>query len=139
MDDREAVTLQIVLEASQSSRDDVPATGAPAEASAEPSAQGSVQGSVDIEIPVELAKVNDTDMEGDENMGENVDHPQPLLEEEIARVPEKSSVEKIMEALRGSLQELRTASLSRGEVYEVEDILMDMKRELYGAEARGRN
>ncbi|OAA34087.1 Rap1-interacting factor 1 [Metarhizium rileyi] len=44
----------------------------------------------------------------------------------------------IMETLRNGLDQLRSASLSRETVYEVEDILMDMKRELFEAERRGR-
>jgi hypothetical protein len=44
----------------------------------------------------------------------------------------------IMETLRSGLDQLRTASLTREKVYEVEDILMDMKRELFEAERRGR-
>lgn len=44
----------------------------------------------------------------------------------------------IMETLRDGLEQLRSASLTREKVYEVEDILMDMKRELFEAERRGR-
>lgn len=45
----------------------------------------------------------------------------------------------IMEKLRGGLDGLRQASsLSREEVYKIEDMLMDMKRELFAAESRGR-
>ncbi|KAM5343042.1 hypothetical protein ACJ41O_014008 [Fusarium nematophilum] len=45
----------------------------------------------------------------------------------------------IMDILRGGLKELREAALSREEVYELEDMLMDMKRELFEAERRGRH
>ncbi|KAK1767120.1 telomere length regulator protein rif1 [Phialemonium atrogriseum] len=45
---------------------------------------------------------------------------------------------RIMTTLQGGLNALRTAKLSREEVYQVEDIFMDMKRELYEAERRGR-
>ncbi|KAK2606386.1 hypothetical protein QQS21_003205 [Conoideocrella luteorostrata] len=44
----------------------------------------------------------------------------------------------IMETLRNGLEQLRSISLTRERVYEVEDILMDMKRELFEAERRGR-
>lgn len=44
----------------------------------------------------------------------------------------------IMDTLRSGLDQLRSASLTRERVYEVEDILMDMKRELFEAERRGR-
>lgn len=44
----------------------------------------------------------------------------------------------IIECLRNGLEQLRSVSLTRDEMYEVEDILMDMKRELFEAERRGR-
>ncbi|KAK2073685.1 hypothetical protein P8C59_007943 [Phyllachora maydis] len=44
----------------------------------------------------------------------------------------------IMETLRSGLKELKTAALSRTEVYEIESMFMDIKRELYEAELRGR-
>ncbi|PHH89770.1 hypothetical protein CDD83_5306 [Cordyceps sp. RAO-2017] len=40
--------------------------------------------------------------------------------------------------LRTGLEQLRKAALTRDKVYELEDMLMDMKRELYEAEKRGR-
>ncbi|EGO53689.1 hypothetical protein NEUTE1DRAFT_134013 [Neurospora tetrasperma FGSC 2508] len=56
---------------------------------------------------------------------------------------ESSSKERILSSLRASLNELRTATaaggLSRQEVYEIEDLFMDLKRELYEAERRGRS
>ncbi|EAA34709.1 hypothetical protein GE21DRAFT_2500 [Neurospora crassa] len=56
---------------------------------------------------------------------------------------ERSSKERILSSLRASLNELRTATaaggLSRQEVYEIEDLFMDLKRELYEAERRGRS
>ncbi|KAK8136851.1 Telomere length regulator protein [Apiospora sp. TS-2023a] len=52
--------------------------------------------------------------------------------------PEKSSMEKIVSALRGGLAELSTAALSRDEVNRIEDMFYDIKRELYNAESRGR-
>lgn len=50
-----------------------------------------------------------------------------------------SKVGGLVEMLRGGLDELRGAALSREEVYQLEDILMDMKRELFAAERRGRS
>ncbi|OAQ76004.1 telomere length regulator protein rif1-like protein [Purpureocillium lilacinum] len=44
----------------------------------------------------------------------------------------------IMETLRSGLDKLRTAKLDRDSVYEMEDMLMDFKRELFEAEKRGR-
>ncbi|KAK3393712.1 Rap1-interacting factor 1 N terminal-domain-containing protein [Podospora didyma] len=47
-------------------------------------------------------------------------------------------LEQIMNMLRSGLDGLRSAKLSRQEVYQVEDVFMDIKRELYEAEKRGR-
>ncbi|RDA95453.1 hypothetical protein CP533_5468 [Ophiocordyceps camponoti-saundersi (nom. inval.)] len=44
----------------------------------------------------------------------------------------------IMGTLRSGLEQLRKVALDRDSVYELEDLLMDMKRELYEAEQRGR-
>ncbi|KAK5992914.1 Telomere length regulator rif1-like protein [Cladobotryum mycophilum] len=44
----------------------------------------------------------------------------------------------LMDMLQTGLKQLRNASLSRDEVYKMEDMLMDMKRELFAAEKRGR-
>ncbi|PHH80771.1 hypothetical protein CDD80_7308 [Ophiocordyceps camponoti-rufipedis] len=46
--------------------------------------------------------------------------------------------ENIMNTLRSGLEQLRKAALPRDRMYELEDILIDMKRELYEAEKRGR-
>ncbi|KAK7420167.1 hypothetical protein QQZ08_010523 [Neonectria magnoliae] len=51
---------------------------------------------------------------------------------------EVSKTSSIMDILRDGLNELREAALSRDEVYRLEDMLMDMKRELFEAERRGR-
>ncbi|KAI0144594.1 hypothetical protein GGR57DRAFT_327873 [Xylariaceae sp. FL1272] len=51
---------------------------------------------------------------------------------------EPSALEKIMASLRDGLSGLRTATLSRDEVYKIEDMFMDIKRELYEAESRSR-
>ncbi|KAG6041807.1 hypothetical protein E4U41_001551 [Claviceps citrina] len=55
--------------------------------------------------------------------------------------PVMDSVEKtasVIDSLRNGLEQLRSMSLTRDKVYEMEDILMDMKRELFEAERRGR-
>jgi hypothetical protein len=61
----------------------------------------------------------------------------PAAEEQEEQQPEGQK-ERLMRMLRESLGELRSASLSRTEVYEIEDLFMDMRRELYEAERRGR-
>ncbi|KJZ77544.1 hypothetical protein HIM_03268 [Hirsutella minnesotensis 3608] len=44
----------------------------------------------------------------------------------------------ILDTLRSGLEQLQTAALTRDEMYELEDVLIDIKRELYEAERRGR-
>ncbi|KAH6608986.1 hypothetical protein Trco_002332 [Trichoderma cornu-damae] len=50
----------------------------------------------------------------------------------------KAKALTIMETLQNSLEQLRQAALARNEVYKMEDMLMDLKRELFEAERRGR-
>lgn len=57
--------------------------------------------------------------------------------QEVAK-DEPNQLLKIMDLFRSGLDELRLARLSRPEVYQIEDMFMDMKRELYEAERRGR-
>lgn len=56
------------------------------------------------------------------------------------RTEEEKNVEAltIMETLQNSLEQLRQVALPRNEVYKMEDMLMDLKRELFEAERRGR-
>ncbi|KAI1809579.1 hypothetical protein GGS20DRAFT_274674 [Poronia punctata] len=49
-----------------------------------------------------------------------------------------SAVERITASLRDGLEGLRTATLSREDVYKIEDMFMDIKKELYEAERRSR-
>ncbi|KAI1827186.1 hypothetical protein F4861DRAFT_494326 [Xylaria intraflava] len=51
---------------------------------------------------------------------------------------ELSAVDRITTSLYDALEGLRTATLSREDVYKMEDLFMDLKAELYGAEKRGR-
>ncbi|KAI0853499.1 Rap1-interacting factor 1 N terminal-domain-containing protein [Daldinia vernicosa] len=118
--DTEAVTLQIITEASQ---------------------QSEVES-----IPMEVLEdgiplIDDTEMvdqeEGDaEEAAAEVQAEQPRLVEETA--VEKSAADKIMDALREGLEGLRTATLTRDEVNKIEDMFFDIKKELYQAESRGR-
>lgn len=63
--------------------------------------------------------------------------PEPRTTEAPA-AEKKNDSPAIMEALERGLKQLRSASLTRDEVYKMEDMLMDMKRELFEAERRGR-
>lgn len=56
-----------------------------------------------------------------------------------AAAPQPDADVPMLESLTGVLGQLRSAALSRDDVYKMEDMLMDIKRELYAAEQRGRN
>lgn len=114
----------------------------PAEAHAEeeaPPAEGEDQGQPEDATPHADVGMEEPEAEEAEQIGEEQAPavPETTVEESI-HTPEKSPMEKIMEALRGGLAELQTAALSRDEVHRVEDMFMDIKRELYAAEFRGR-
>ena len=64
--------------------------------------------------------------------------PSPNPDVRGAGTPGGSSLEKIMSTLKQGLDELRVANLSREEIYKIEDMFMDIKKELYSAESRGR-
>ncbi|RSL67165.1 hypothetical protein CEP54_003370 [Fusarium duplospermum] len=83
----------------------------------------------------------------DESMQEVVDEAAKTESEEAPEAPEEPEEPEasetgksntIMDILRGGLDQLRGAALSREDVYQLEDMLMDMKRELFEAERRGR-
>lgn len=116
------------------------------ESNAASQSQSPLDGGFDMETPAEVAdsmdagSINDKvaeesmaktephagyDDSGDASVG--ADHDQG-----------KDGAAMIMDKLRGGLEGLRQASLSRDEVYKIEDLLMDMKRELFEAERRGR-
>lgn len=50
----------------------------------------------------------------------------------------KKSTHKIERHLKKALERVQTASISREEMYRIEDLFVDFKRELYEAERRGR-
>ncbi|KAI1876152.1 uncharacterized protein JN550_001648 [Neoarthrinium moseri] len=139
MDEREAVNLQIVQEASQSAEEEGDA----------PVAEPAIENAVDEEMEPRVDEPHATGVDvavkeihqEDEGVDQQATAAPETAEEAVLpqAAPEKSSMEKIMDALRGGLAELRSAALSRQEVYQVEDMFMDIKRELYEAEARGRS
>ena len=121
--DDEAVQSQIALE--QVSGEDQVAS----------KTEESAEERMDISFIVEAADVA-------ENEGVEAPEPaQPAVQKEQAvEAPAATGkFEEIMSLLRGGLSALRSAELSRDEVYRVEDMFMDMKRELFEAERRGRN
>lgn len=87
-------------------------------------------GNMDIDAEV------DVDADADANatvVNEGGSEPLPAEEEK------KAKALTIMETLQNSLEQLRQISLPRSEVYKMEDMLMDLKRELFEAERRGRD
>ncbi|KAK4153273.1 Rap1-interacting factor 1 N terminal-domain-containing protein [Chaetomidium leptoderma] len=128
--DDQDVQSQIALEFSHSQRQEEDGMftcteeSSPAPMSAEESMQAGIQ------QPITVGEVEDgvaNNMAG------------PVMKAEEATSAGTNQVPKIMGLLRGGLGELRSARLSRDEVYQIEDMLMDMKRELYEAERRGRS
>ncbi|KAI1105576.1 hypothetical protein F4804DRAFT_303886 [Jackrogersella minutella] len=126
--DTEAVNLQIITEASQQSEleptlepvdDSVPFIEADAE---------MINQEEEIEEIVDEAAQAATEQPRGVEM-------KPLEEEAVV---EKSPAETIMDALKGSLEGLRAARLTRDEVNKIEDMFFDIKKELYQAESRGR-
>lgn len=87
--------------------------------------------SVDGELPEEV-QTQDQEQDAPEEVPER-------HEEEEQEPAETTKPVSIVDTLRGGLQQLRVAALSREEVYQLEDMLMDMKRELFEAERRGRH
>ncbi|KAM0515508.1 hypothetical protein ACHAPE_006034 [Trichoderma viride] len=72
--------------------------------------------------------------------------PQPAKHTEVnataadkAESEPQTKITTIMETLQTSLAHLRDVALPRSEVYKMEDMLMDLKRELFEAERRGRD
>ncbi|KAI2782691.1 Rap1-interacting factor 1 N terminal-domain-containing protein [Daldinia loculata] len=119
--DTEAVTLQIITEASQQSE-------------VEPVPTEVLED--DIPLVDDDTKMVDQEEEGDaEKAAEfQVEQPRPVEEAAV----EKSAADRIMDALKGGLEGLRTATLTRDEVSRIEDMFFDIKKELYQAESRGR-
>ena len=80
---------------------------------------------------------------GDSVCADVMDVDEKSREQEKAQGQEKaeekeSRAQAVMKLLRQGMDELRGAEMGRDEVYEVEDLLMDFKRELYEAHGRGR-
>lgn len=135
MDDSEAVHLQIVQEASQNTEEEAP----PMEPLA--AALEEVHTAELAPLPTDEVGAAEQSVDGGQMMSQEKAVPTPADagEAESAPVPEKSALEKIMDALKNSITELQKAALSRDDVHQVETMFMDIKRELYGAEFRGRN
>ncbi|KAK3987052.1 putative telomere length regulator protein rif1 [Cladorrhinum sp. PSN332] len=91
----------------------------------------------EAEEEAEAERITDEAMQLDDEQhaaASNEENP----EENEAEAEPAPAVQLIMSMFRGGLDGLRSARLSRHEVYQIEDMFMDMKRELYEAERRGR-
>ncbi|KAF4955005.1 hypothetical protein FSARC_11963 [Fusarium sarcochroum] len=82
-----------------------------------------------------LSADNEPPQEEEEEIQEEAAKP----DEEEKDAPVEAKTNSIVDVLRGGLEQLRASALSREEVYQLEDMLMDMKRELFEAERRGRH
>ena len=121
--DTVAVNLQLITEASQQSETDGHLHGNNNDAPGSPELSG-------------IGAVG----QHDEEMDDKVSDSEPPKEEiETPAQVELSAVEKIAASLRDGLQVLQTATLSRRDVYKIEDMFMDIKKELYEAERRSRH
>ncbi|UKZ75871.1 hypothetical protein TrVFT333_003566 [Trichoderma virens FT-333] len=76
----------------------------------------------------------DADAAANATVVDEAESEPPRAEEE-----KKAKALTIMETLQNSLEQLRQVALPRSEVYKMEDMLMDLKRELFEAERRGRD
>lgn len=110
MDDEQAIQSQLAREEREATSSQVEATTS----KQEPVAQGSQ----DIVEQVREELVREESVE----LGE----------------PEVGSFDRLMVMLQNGLSMLRTAEFTKEETYQVEDMFMDMKHELYQAEKRGR-
>lgn len=84
-------------------------------------------------------EVQEDQLQAEEEGHNEVAEPKEDDDEEEEETPVPHKTRSIMDTLRGGLQQLQAAALSRDEVYQLEDMLMDMKRELFEAERRGRH
>ncbi|KAI0137741.1 hypothetical protein F4776DRAFT_106442 [Hypoxylon sp. NC0597] len=121
--DTEAVNLQIITEASQLSE-------------VEPNLTNPLENEEPL-VDTDTEMINQEE-EGEQSL-EKADEIAAVRSSQIEEpVIEKSAAERIMDALRGGLDDLRTATLTRDEVNKIEDMFFDIKKELYQAESRSR-
>jgi hypothetical protein len=125
-EDDQDVQSQIALEFSHSQRQEDDFMPSSEEASLESPSQEE-PAKAEIQRPM-------TDGEGEEAAANMAG---PVTDQKEA-APEANQAQKIMGLFRDGLDELRVARLSRQEVFQIEEMFMDMRRELIEAERRGR-
>ncbi|KAJ3579496.1 hypothetical protein NPX13_g1063 [Xylaria arbuscula] len=118
--DTAAVNLQLITEASQQSE-----------------ADGHVEGdSDDAPKPSDSCDIEAVRQHDEEIENSILESTSREKEIETNAQVELSDVQKIVASLRHGLEGLRSANLSRRDVYKIEDIFMDIKKELYESEKR---
>ncbi|KAM0559405.1 hypothetical protein ACHAPJ_004432 [Fusarium lateritium] len=103
--------------------------------------------SLEPEVEMPDAVIEDSmEVSADNEVPQEEEEEEEVIQEEAAEpdeeekdTPVEAKANSIADILRGGLKQLRTSALSREEVYQLEDMLMDMKRELFEAERRGRH
>ncbi|KAK1672251.1 Rap1-interacting factor 1 N terminal-domain-containing protein [Colletotrichum godetiae] len=85
--------------------------------------------------PEQTMKTNET---GEDFMDVDVADVTAIIDAADAPVEGTTKDVNMIDNLSDVLASLRSVALSREEVYKMEDMLMDIKRELFAAEARGR-
>ncbi|KAL2180165.1 Rap1-interacting factor 1 N terminal-domain-containing protein [Thermothelomyces heterothallicus CBS 202.75] len=126
-EDDQEVQSQIAHESSQHQEEGASARSG--EAFAIPVSAGE-QMQVDVQQPINTNQEEDAKVVSEEE--------ERVSNVERGAAPEPTQAQKIMDLFRSGLDELRSARLSREQVYQIEDMFMDMRRELYEAERRGR-
>ncbi|KAL8284768.1 hypothetical protein RB597_002029 [Gaeumannomyces tritici] len=141
-DPEEQLQSQIAMEETESQRSQERAGSVVAEAAAAPALETEPMGQ-------DTKTTDEAEKEGGDDEDDGPVHPAAVeaatetAAQQATAMPQpaapKSTFQTIMDMLRGGLGALRTANLPRDEVYEIEDVCMDIKRELYAAEKRGRD
>ncbi|TGJ81705.1 hypothetical protein E0Z10_g7036 [Xylaria hypoxylon] len=121
--DTAAVNLQLITEASQQSE-----------------ADGHTHFIDDDSAESLISSEDEVRVQRDERMEDDGLESKPLddVENSTSLQMGQSMVERIAASLRDGLEGLRRATLSREDVYKIEDMFMDIKKELYEAERRSR-
>ncbi|KAI1198410.1 Rap1-interacting factor 1 N terminal-domain-containing protein [Nemania serpens] len=124
MDSDTAVNLQVITEASQQSEADNFSHSINDDTAESPIYH---EAAVVVQGKELVQRVDTPESEPPDGPGNNI-------------TPQKgqSAAERIAASLKDGLEGLRAATLSREDVYKIESMFMDIKKELYEAERRGR-
>ncbi|KAL1844346.1 hypothetical protein VTJ49DRAFT_25 [Mycothermus thermophilus] len=139
------VQSQIALEFSRSQRQEAVSTSTPEEGEEEEAVPQSSEEPMALDIPQPQPVTNQGEKEQQQFAAATtaMEETKTTTVEtapsaEAVTVPEASQAQKILDLFRNGLDELRSAHLSREEVYQIEDVFMDLRRELIEVERRAR-